>query len=255
MLKNLKRPGIRSELFFHVSLKEKIILCIKGSSIVALVDFCFYRSIAAAVCLFPVGYWFYQMEKKELIHKKKEEAGMQFKELLLLTVAGQKAGYSVENAFLKNYEDMSALYGRESYVCLMLREVKNGLNNHLSVSDLWKKIGECSDIAEIREFSEVFSIAKESGGNMTAVMERTAETISSKAETRKEIETLLSARRLEQKIMNIMPFFLIIYVNFTSPDYFSGFYHSLQGVIIMTFCFLVYISAYLLGYKIAAVEV
>lgn len=255
MLKNLKRQGIQNKFLFPLLLKEKIVLCIKGAGIIVLIDFCFYRSMAAVVWLFPVGYWFYQTEKKELLHKKKEEAGMQFKELLLLTVAGLKAGYSVENAFLKSYEDMAALYGKESCVCLMLREVKNGLDNHLSISDLWKEIGECSGIVEIKEFSEVFSIAKESGGSMTAIMERTAETISSKAETQREIETLLSARKLEQKIMNIMPFFLIIYVNFTSPEYFIGLYHSMQGIIIMTLCFLVYMGAYLLGVKIAAIEI
>lgn len=255
MLKSLKRQGMKSELYFALSLKEKILLCIKGAGIVALVDYCFYQSAGAVIWLFPIGCWIYQKEKKELLHKKREEAGMQFRELLLLAVAGQKAGYSIENAFLKSYEDMEALYGRESSVCLMLKELKNGLDNHVSSPDMWKRIGESRDIVEIKEFSEVFSIAKESGGNMPAIMERTAETISGKAEARKEIEILLSAKRLEQKIMNIMPFFLMIYINLTSPDYFSGLYHSSRGMMIMTFCFLIYVSAYLLGIKIAAIEV
>ena len=71
---------------------------------------------------------------------------------------------------------------------------------------------------------------------MTAVMERTAQTISSKAQTQREIETILSARRLEQKIMNGMPFLLVLYVKFTSPGYFDGMYHSLSGVVVMTVC-------------------
>ena len=57
------------------------------------------------------------MEKKELLHQKKEEAREQFKDMLLLVVAGQKAGYSVENAFLKSYEDMNSLYGKDSSIC------------------------------------------------------------------------------------------------------------------------------------------
>ena len=81
-------------------------------------------------------------------------------------------------------------------------------------------------------------------------MERTAESISSKAETQKEIEALLSARKLEQKIMSAMPFLLMLYMNVTSPDYFDGLYHSVPGVILMSICLLLYLMAYRMGVKI-----
>lgn len=89
---------------------------------------------------------------------------------------------------------------------------------------------------------------------MTVIMERTAETIGEKAETQKEIETLLSARKLEQKIMNVMPFLLMLYVNFTSPEYFAGLYSSMEGAFIMTFCLLIYLGACLIGIRITNIK-
>ena len=73
-------------------------------------------------------------------------------------------------------------------------------------------------------------------------------------ETEKEIEVLLSARKLEQKIMNAMPFLIMLYVNLTSPGYFDKLYHSLAGTAVMTLCLGVYLGAYILSRKIAFVK-
>lgn len=255
MWKNLKRRDLYREKFIGADRKEKLLLYLKGMVMVLLINYCFYQSIIAFLPLSALFAFFYQTEKKELLRRKKEETRQQFKEMLLLTVTGQKAGYSVENAFVNSYDDMANLYGQDSGICRMLTELRTGLSNNCGPETILKSIGEAVDIAEIREFAAVFAIAKASGGNMTTVMERTAENIGCRAETQKEIETLLSARKLEQKIMNIMPFFLILYINVTSPGYFDGLYHSAQGAAVMTFCLTLYLAAYLLGVKIADIKV
>lgn len=227
----------------------------KSAAVILLINYCFYRKHLACIFLLPVAVFYYRLEKSELLHRKRQEARQQFKELLLLTVAGQKAGYSVENAFFKSYKDMENLFGRRSSICRMLIQLRAGLENHVSPGLIWREIGEMSDIAEIIEFSQVFSIAKESGGNMTVIMERTAGTIESKTETQQDIETLLSARRLEQKIMNAMPFLLMLYMNITSPGYFDGLYQTSAGMGIMTFCLVIYLAAYLLSVKLIKIKV
>lgn len=254
MWKSLRRQGCNSRLI-RVSAGEEMILIFKSILVVLLLDYCFYQSFAALFPLFIPGYYFYRKEKKALFHKKREEIRQQFKEMLLLAVTGQKAGYSVENAFLKSYEDMEALYGSDSSICRILREIKAGLSNNRKLSELWKRIGEECAVEEIREFASVFDIAKESSGEMGAVMERTVRIIVNRAETQKEIEVLLSAKKLEQKIMNVMPFALMVYISATSPGYFEGFYHNLPGIFIMTICLLLYLGAYLMGEKIAETEV
>lgn len=255
MMKSLKWRESPPDLFFAISSREKALLYVKSIGIMLLIDYCFYQSLTAFFLLVPVGCWFYRLEKEQLLGGKKQEARWQFKEMLFLTVAGQKAGCSVENALLKSYGDLAGLYGESSSICGMLREIKSGLDNRLPISELLGKIGQDSGIEEIKEFAAVFAIAKESGGNMASVMERTAETISNRTQTEREIETILSAKRMEQKIMNIMPFFLIVYINLTSPGYFDRLYHSLTGAFIMTFCLVIYMGAYLMGVKAASVRI
>lgn len=197
-----------------------------------------------------LGVLFYREEKKELLCKKKEALRQQFKELLYLVSAGQKAGYSVENAFMGSYGDLENLYGEKSEICLLLKKINVGLENHIPMAKLWKSVGQEYDVEEIAEFARIFEIAKESGGNMTKVLENTAEVIGNKAETKKEIEALLSSRRLEQKIMNVMPFVLMLYVEITSKGYFDSMYHSPVGICMMSVALTIYVIAYLWSRRI-----
>lgn len=238
-----------------VTATERRMLFIKSLLAVSVLNYFFYQSLWAMAPLAVVGYLYYRMEERALYRKKKEQAREQFKELMLLVSTGQKAGFSAENAFLASYGDMRALYGEGSSVCRMIRMLKSGRENNVGLSKLWKQIGNQLDIVEIREFAQIYEISHESSGNMASVMEKTAEIIVHKIDTEKEIAVLLSARRLEQKIMNVMPFFIMLYITLTSPDYFRGLYHSAQGVVVMSICLLIYLGAYALSVRIAGVEV
>lgn len=231
------------------SFKEKIFLFLKSILVICIIDYFFYRELWALFPLCLIGTGYYRMEKELLLFRKRGEAREQFKELLLLVSTGQKAGYSAENAFLSSYYDMKNLYGSGSVVCRMLKILQTGRENNIEFSVLWHQIGNQTQIEEIQEFASVYEISGKSSGNMAAVMEKTAGIIIRELETEKEIDVLLCARKLEQKIMNAMPFLIIFYINLTSPGYFDGLYHCLGGMIIMTVCLAIYTVAYVLSQK------
>ncbi|MCM1127214.1 MAG: hypothetical protein NC429_12175 [Lachnospiraceae bacterium] len=239
----------QEEALISLTAGEKIFLLLKSVLVIGIIDYFFYREWMALLPLSLVGAGYYRMEKEALLFQKKGEAREQFKELMLLVSTGQKAGYSAENAFLSGYHDMKNLYGTESAVCKMLKILQTGRENNIDFSALWNQIGEQTQIAEIQEFASVYEISGKSSGNMAEVMEKTADIIIRKSETEKEIEVLLSARKLEQKIMNAMPFLIVLYINITSPGYFDGLYHCAGGAVIMTVCLLLYAGAYLLSQK------
>ncbi|NBJ94193.1 type II secretion system F family protein [Parablautia muri] len=255
MWTNLKGQDSSHYELLPVTVREKRWLIMKSFFIVLFLDYFFYQSIWAIIPLSGVGYWYYQLEKRILFQKKKEQAREQFKELMLLAATGQKAGYSAENAFLSSYQDMRALFGRDSTVCRIINLLKSGRENNIAFSKLWQKIGSELQITEIIEFAQVYEISQKSSGNLASVMEKTADIIIHKIETEKEIAVLLSARRLEQKIMNVMPFLILLYISITSPGYFRGMYHSLSGILVMSVCLSVYLGAYALSVHMISVEI
>lgn len=255
MKKKTSKKNCEKKDLISYSATEQRLLLIKSFLVVIALDYFFYRSLLALIPLSAAGFLYYRMEKKALHRMKKEQAREQFKELMLLVSTSQKAGFSAENAFISSYQDMKALYGRDSSICHVIQVLKTGRENNIPFSRLWKQIGDQLAIPEIREFAQVYEISQESSGNMASVMERTADIIVHSIETEKEIVLLLSARRLEQKIMNVMPFFIMMYISLTSPGYFEGLYHSVQGVLIMSLCLFIYLGAYQLSVRIISIEI
>ena len=90
---------------------------------------------------------------------------------------------------------------------------------------------------------------------MTDILTKTASVIEQKTETDKEIQLMISAKKLEQKIMNAVPFLIIFYVSSTSRGFFDVLYHNPAGVLVMTVCLAVYMAAVVLSRKIVNIEV
>ena len=105
------------------------------------------------------------------------------------------------------------------------------------------------------EFAEVFSAAKRGGGNLTEVIGRSVAVIEDKIETEKEIQVVISARQMEQKVMNVVPFGILLYISIVSRGFFQVLYKNVIGVAVMTVCLAVYLGAVWLSNRIVDIEV
>ncbi|MCR5093035.1 MAG: type II secretion system F family protein [Lachnospiraceae bacterium] len=228
---------------------------VKGAGILVLLAWFFYRSPIAVLFLSPLFFPFFAREKKERRRKHARELGIQFRDAILSVSTNQKAGYSVENAFREAYGDMTLLYGKNSRIVKELSRIGKGLANNVTLEKLLLDMGERSGNTDILEFALVFAAAKRSGGNMTRIMADTAEEIGERLTVENEIDVLISAKKMEARIMDVVPFFIIFYVGITSPGFFDPLYHNLTGIVVMSVCLAVYIAAYLLSERIIAVEV
>lgn len=240
---------------YRFSLKEGILACLEGAALVALIGCFFYQSWIACIFLIPVFIFFMREKKKELAKKRRQELSLQFKDLVLALSANMKAGYSIENALRESYRDMELLHGGDSYVCAEVRHILRGLENNVVLERLLYDLGIRSHVPDIMQFADVFLIARRSGGNLTEILEKTAAVIDQKMETDKEIQLMISAKKTEQKIMNMIPFLIIFYIGITSKGFFDVLYHNLIGVTVMTVCLFFYGAAYFFSKRIVEIEV
>lgn len=240
---------------YRFSKKESVLYLTEGILLLGVIAFFFYRSIWAAAVLSPGLAIFFQRKRKQLAEKRREKLKEQFKDAIVAVSASQKAGYAIENAFREAYRDMTALYGAESLICRELRCITKGLENNIPLEKLLYDLGTRSHIPEIMQFAEVFMIAKRSGGNMTKILSWTVDIMEEKIAVDKEIQVILSSRKMEQKIMNMVPFFIIFYIDLTSKGFFDVLYHNLIGILIMTGCLLVYMAAVVLSEKLVTITI
>ena len=215
----------------------------------------FYDSWIAVILLLPMAFFWFVHQKKELKERNKRIVGFQFRDAIASVLTNLKAGYSVENAFVEAEKDMELLYGKKSLICQELSKIKKGIKNNVPIEKLLEKMGRETQSTDIQDFSEVFSVAKRSGGNMAEIMGRTINVISQKMDVEKEIDVLTSAKRMEARIMDMVPFFIIFYISITSPGFFAPLYHNIFGIILMTVCLCFYVFAYLLSERIVNIYV
>lgn len=191
-------------------------------------------------------YW--GIRKKRRI--RKQQYLEQFKECVLSVLGAIKAGYAVENAFAESIADMEIMYGKGCWIAEEIRAVCRGLQNNKTLEGALMELGRRSGLEEITEFAEVFAIAKRNSGNIPDTIAIYSKIITDKLELTAELETLLAAKQLEQKVMSIMPFLIVLYLGYTNPGYFDMMFHNVMGVAIMTGCLVVYLGAYALAEKI-----
>ncbi len=79
--------------------------------------------------------------------------------------------------------------------------------------------------------------------------------IQNRIEVENEINVMISAKKLEQSIMDLVPFIIILYIGVTSKGFFDVLYHNPAGILIMTGCLVVYFAAFLLSEKIIRIRV
>ena len=121
--------------------------------------------------------------------------------------------------------------------------------------ELFMDFGHRSGLEDVDNFAQVLSAAKRSGGELVEIIRQTAGIIRDKVQVKEEIHTMLASRVFEQKIMNLIPFLIVLYIDLTSPGYFSVMYRTWMGRGVMTMCLAAYAGALVLAGKILDIEV
>ena len=62
-----------------------------------------------------------------------------------------------------------------------------------------------------------------------------------------EIAVMLQGKKMEQKVMTIMPLVILIYVDISASEMIASLYTTILGRIVMTICLVVYLFSYWLG--------
>lgn len=240
---------------YHYSKKEWIKYVTEYIALMTAVAYLFYQDIRIMIFGIPFCIFWLKYKKRELIKKRKEVLCLQFKDCLHSVAGALNAGYSMENAWKEAQKDMVQIYGKQSYIWKELQHINVRMDLNEPMEQILSDFAFRSELEDIDNFCQVFLFAKRSGGNFVKIIHKTVYRISDKAEIKHEIEAAMSSKKLEQKIMNMVPLFILLYVQLTSPDFLNGLYGNTFGVLVMTGCLLVYIGAAFLAKRIMEIEV
>lgn len=240
---------------YHFSGKEwvKYLLCYVCLD--GLVSYLFFQSFVSFFLLLPGCVIFFKERKKILQEQRLEQMESQFLTGMQFVNTALQAGYAVENAFKEALKELKKIYPETSFIVHEFQYIVSQLRLNKTMESLLMDLGIRSHVEDIQSFAEVFFTAKRTGGDLMAIIQNTVRCIQQKQETRREIETCLSGKQMEQNVMSVIPLFMLGYVKVTSPGFLDVLYHNQIGVLVMMLCLGIYLLAFFWGRRIMRIQV
>ena len=239
---------------YRLSFPEWTRCLLEGMAACGATAYVFYRSLTAFLLFFPAAFAWPSVCRKRYCKKRQEELRLQFKEAIRILAASLSAGYAVENAFAAGVRELRELYGEEAVITREFSYLSHQLSMNRTVESLLFDFAVRSGLDEIKQFAEIFAVSKRSRGELVSVVNHVVHVLGDRIAVQEEILTMTAEKRLEQKIMNLMPYLIVLYVDLASPGFFAPMYETAAGRLVMTVCLLVYLSACLLSSRILRME-
>lgn len=238
---------------YRLSRKEIMRLIVIFTVADVIFAYLFYDSVMAAIVMFPLIIPVKMLFEKAYAKKRKREMKLRFVQAIVNVSGGLAAGLSVENAFADACEQIERLYGRESDIAREMSLISSATKAAKRTNEALEDFARRSDIEEIRDFAVVFKIAGEGSGDYSKIIDNCIGLIQRSTEISEEIETNLSGKKYEMRIMSVIPLVIVGYLKLSAGSLIEVLYHNAFGVFVMTVCMMVYFAAVLLSEKICNV--
>ena len=217
--------------------------------------FLFYKSFVLSFILALIyGIINIKTYEKRRIEECRWQMDLEFREVMTGISSALNAGYSVENSFKEAKMDLLLLYGNNSVMVKELDIINSKLMLNQPLENVLMEFARRCEVEDINNFAEVFQTAKRTGGNLIDIARSSADKISNKIETSREIRTMVSGKRMEGRIMALMPLAIIIYFWISSPGFLDCLYAP-AGRPIMTVLLIIYVAAYKWSERIGDITV
>lgn len=243
-MKKKEMPGGALQLSGKTALAVNLTGLAAGMAVAGAMGYLFYKSWLVSVMLLPFGYlavpglsaWFRSRRKREITG--------QFRQFLYAFSTSLAAGRSVENALVSAEGDLKLFDPSGKSILLQELSAANGqIGNGYPVDQAIARLAERLPVQDIRQFAESFALCKQTGGDLVDLVRKSAALIGEKIEMEQEMETITAQKRFEAKAMAAIPFALIAFLAFGSPDYMAPLYEGF-GRLVMTAVLLVLLGSH-----------
>jgi len=152
----------------------------------------------------------------------------QLVDALMLLVGSLKAGMSLNQAFEVLVEEMPAPISHE--FALLIRENKMGVD----LGDCLTHLKQRMPVEDLGLISTAIGIVRDTGGDLTDVLEKLVFTIREKKKLSDRVRALTVQGRLQGYIMMVLPIAFGAFIYFVSPSNFQIMLHDKLGQTLLT---------------------
>lgn len=251
-----REDGLTDYNYYFMTRNEKIFYIAVAYVVIFVVGYIFYENFILAGILGCLGFTFPKMRTRQIIDSRKRALSIQFKDWLYSLSSSMSAGRSIEMAFKESYRDLEIIYPNpDTPIMQELTHMIRCIEMNETVEKVIVEFAERAHIEDIMNFAEVIKISKRSGGNLVDVIRSTSNVIGDKIETKNDIETSISGKKFESRILCCMPIAMVALLTATAYDYMEQVFTTFVGHVVMTVAIAMFVVAFLIGEKIMDIEV
>lgn len=260
-LKSVKTPREKNGLpesydVYRLYGKEKIQILIKSAVVLFFTSFVFYQNIFISLLCSSLAVFGERFLKEQLIKRRKLTLTYQFKDVLYAISASISAGKQMPQAIKDAYESLQLLYSNDM---LMMKElhymIKRFDETNESMEDIFMDFALRTGVKDIKNFADIYLTCRTTGGDLSDVIQKTSTVILEKMSIKQEIQTVVSQKKLESRILSAIPFIVILFLTLVSPAYLNKMYTTTMGRMIMTLGLIAIGVAHRWSEKITSIEV
>lgn len=241
---------------YIMSKRERVLYTALAAAVIFVVGYIFYRSIILSLLICPFALMYPKLRTKDIVGKRKNDLNLQFKDMLYSLSSSLSVGKSVEMAFKDVLRDLAIIYpDPETYIIRETEYIIRKVEMNMPVEAALEEFAARAHIEDIDNFVDVFYTCKNTSGNIVEIIRNTSNIINDKIEIRQEIDTILAARKFEQRVLNLVPILLIIILSTSSSDYMTPVFAGAAGRVVMTISILLLVAAYFISKKIMDIKV
>lgn len=204
-----------------------------------------FVSLLAGAIAFPIPRMYFRHLKTERLRKFNE----QLEDALLSMSSALKAGFSItqalENVANENRRPISFEF------TLLIQELRLGVQFDLAL----KKMADRVQSADFELVAVAILTARQTGGELTGILERLAGVIRERIRITQRIRALTAQGRMQAVLIAAIPFLLMFIMAYIAPDIMSAFFSSPVGILIMLGVIVLVATGFLIIRKITNIDI
>ena len=176
--------------------------------------------------------------------------------MLYSLASALSVGKSVEMGLRSALEDLRVLYpDPQTDILVELEYILRGIGMNNTIESMFTQFAQRAHLEDIDNFVDIFVTCKRTGGDLMEVMRSTSNTIGEKIELKQEIETVISGKKYEFRLMMVLPVVMVLFLSVTSAEYMRPVFTTIEGRMAMTAAILIFAVSYVVGSKVMKIEV
>jgi tight adherence protein B len=181
--------------------------------------------------------------------RRLQKFNQQLVEALMGMSNALRAGFSIQQAFETIVKENNPPISQEFSV--FLQQLRVGVRFEDALKNLEERVGS----EDLTLMCRSIEIARQSGGNLTEVFEKIAETIRERFRIEGRIQALTAMGRLQGLVVGLIPVFLMFVMTAIDPRMMKNFFTSTMGITMLAIVAVMEVTGFLVIRKITKIDV